>query len=207
MNPNFSSSAISIFSTAINDYHSGATPAKVNPGARYRHSKVEKLLYDKCWTDLEQWHTEDDIRLPEINPQRALELKRQIDRLNQLRNDIVESIDEYFRQQFDGIVPVNYAEMNTESPAWAIDRLCILCIKAFHMNEQLHRNDVDILHITSCKNKLLVLNEQISDLSKSVNKLLADIQNGFKVMKIYRQMKMYNNPDLNPVLYNAPKAY
>jgi len=206
MKSNFSSSAINIFSTAINDYHSEGNPQKYNLSARYSHSNIEKLLYDKCWTDLVQWHTEDDIRFPGINPKRALELKRQIDKLNQLRNDIVESIDEYFRQQFDGVVPMNFAEMNTESPAWAVDRLCILCIKAFHMNEQLYRNDVDILHINSCRNKLTVLNEQISDLSKSVDKLLADIQKGFKVMKIYRQMKMYNNPDLNPVLYNAQKA-
>ena len=205
MNPNFASSAIRIFSAAINDYHSETNPQKINLSDRYRHTNLEQLLYDKCWTDLVQWHKEDDIRLPEIEPQHALELKRQIDQLNQVRNDIVECIDETFGKQFDGIVPENFAEMNTESPAWAVDRLCILCIKAFHMNEQLFRDDVDTLHINTCKNKLIILNEQIADLSKSVDKLLADIQKGLKVMKIYRQMKMYNNPDLNPVLYGAQK--
>jgi len=206
MKPNFSLSAINVFTSAINDYHIEPNLGKEQFVRRYMYSNIEKLLYDKCWTDLVQWHTEDDIRFPDIEPQRALQLKRQIDQLNQIRNDVVESIDEYFRQEFREVIPANLAEMNTESPAWAVDRLCILCIKAFHMNEQLYRNDVDSLHISNCQNKLGILKEQISDLSESIDKLLADIKNGIKIMKIYRQMKMYNNPNLNPVLYKRQGA-
>ncbi len=160
------------------------------------------LLYKKNWVDAVQWHLEDIIRDPEINPVEALALKRRIDRSNQVRTDMVEQIDDYFLQNtFSGVSPKADATVNTESPAWAIDRLSILVLKIYHMQEQIERNDASEEHIKKCANKLAVLKEQYADLTQSIKELLNDIQIGEKRMKVYRQMKMYNDTDTNPVLY------
>ncbi|MGO3653715.1 MAG: DUF4254 domain-containing protein, partial [Sphingobacterium sp.] len=146
---------------------------------------------------------EDVIRNPEIDSQEGLQWKRRIDRQNQERTDTVEYIDSYFLQQFLDIVPGGDAKINTESPAWAIDRLSILALKIYHMQQETTRTDVSQTHLGSCQNKLAILLEQRKDLSESIDELLADIQSGKKYMKVYRQMKMYNDPNLNPVLYRG----
>ena len=148
-----------------------------------------------------QWHFEDIIRDPHIDPSEALSLKRRIDRSNQDRTDLVEQIDSYFRQYFSDVKPLPNATINTESPAWAVDRLSILALKIYHMREQAERHDASQEHIAKCKAKLAVLEEQQVDLSTAIDQLLDDIKAGRKYMKVYRQMKMYNDPDTNPVLY------
>ncbi|HBX21098.1 MAG TPA: hypothetical protein DEF88_11685, partial [Porphyromonadaceae bacterium] len=161
--------------------------------------------YEKNWIDVVQWHLEDIIRDPDILPKEALEIKRWIDRSNQERTDLVEKIDNYFLHHFQLIVPANDAVINTESPAWAIDRLSILAIKIYHMREEVNRMDTDQQHLISCRQKLNVLMEQRVDLSAAIDRLLDDIAQGRKYMKVYRQMKMYNDPSLNPVLYGKNK--
>ena len=190
-----------IFNQAIRDYHikdDVNTPIK-NP---YDRDSIENRLYLKCWIDTVQWHFEDIIRDPHIDPVEALNLKRRIDRSNQDRTDLVEQIDSYFRQQFSDVKPNADATINTESPAWAIDRLSILALKIYHMREQVERTDVAEEHIRKCQEKLNVLAEQQIDLGTAIDQLLKDIQEGRKYMKVYRQMKMYNDPSTNPVLYS-----
>jgi len=148
-----------------------------------------------------QWHLEDIIRDPHINPAEALGLKRRIDRSNQDRTDLVEEIDSYFRQLYSGVKILPDARLNTESPAWAVDRLSILALKIYHMREQVERTDASAEHIAKCQEKLNILLEQQKDLSLAIDQLLEDIQEGRKYMKVYRQMKMYNDPATNPVLY------
>ena len=148
-----------------------------------------------------QWHYEDIIRDPHIDPTEALALKRRIDRSNQDRTDLVEDIDSYFRQQYSEVTPLPDARLNTESPAWAVDRLSILALKIYHMREQVSRADATEEHKARCQAKLDVLLEQQKDLSTAIDQLLDDYQAGRKVMKVYRQMKMYNDPSTNPVLY------
>ena len=148
-----------------------------------------------------QWHLEDIIRDPNISPVEALAIKRRIDKSNQDRTDLVEEIDSYFRQQYKEVEPLPNARLNTESPAWAIDRLSILALKIYHMQEQVKREDASAEHIAKCEAKLEVLLEQQTDLSLSIDQLLEDIQAGRKYMKVYRQMKMYNDPATNPILY------
>jgi hypothetical protein len=155
----------------------------------------------KCWIDTVQWHLEDLIRDPHIDLAEALQLKRRIDHSNQDRTDLVEEIDSYFRQQFSEVKVQADARLNTESPAWAVDRLSILELKIWHMKEQAERKDASEEHLTRCKLKLDVLLEQRVDLSTAIDQLLDDYQAGRKVMKVYRQMKMYNDPSTNPVLY------
>ena len=150
-----------------------------------------------------QWHYEDIIRDPHINPEEALLLKRRIDRSNQDRTDLVEEIDAYFRQLYSEVSPLPDAQINTESPAWAIDRLSILALKIYHMREQVERDDATEEHKERCGAKLAVLLEQQVDLSTAINQLLDDIQAGKKYMKVYRQMKMYNDPSTNPILYKS----
>ena len=189
-----------IFNQAIRDYHikdDVNTPIN-NP---YDRDSIENRLYLKCWIDTVQWHFEDIIRDPHIDPVEALNLKRRIDRSNQDRTDLVEQIDSYFRQQFSDVKPNADATINTESPAWAIDRLSILALKIYHMREQVERTDVAEEHIRKCQEKLNVLAEQQIDLGTAIDQLLKDIQEGRKYMKVYRQMKMYNDPSTNPVLY------
>lgn len=196
----FTELANNIFRLAIADYHltdDVDTPMR-NP---YERNGIEHSLYTKCWIDTVQWHYEDIIRDPHIDPNEALALKRRIDRSNQDRTDIVEEIDSYFRQQYSEVNPMPDARLNTESPAWAVDRLSILALKIYHMREEAAREDASDTHKARCKAKLDVLLEQQSDLSTAIDQLLEDYQAGRKVMKVYRQMKMYNDPATNPVLY------
>ena len=196
----FTKKANKVFGQAIRDYHlkdDVDTPIN-NP---YDHDSIEYALYQKCWIDTVQWHLEDIIRDPHINPTEALGLKRRIDRYNQDRTDLVEEIDSYFRHLYAGVKILPEARLNTESPAWAIDRLSILALKIWHMKEQTERKDADAAHIAKCKDKLDVLMEQQKDLSTAIDQLLEDIEAGRKYMKVYRQMKMYNDPATNPILY------
>jgi hypothetical protein len=164
--------------------------------------RLHALLYHKCWIDTVQWHVEDLVRDPEIDPQKGIEYKRLIDRLNQQRTDTVEKLDDYFLETFKNVTAAQTAKLNTESPAWAIDRLSILALKIFHMQIEVSRLDIDSAKKALCKQKLDILLEQRVDLSNSIDELLADIATGRKKMKVYRQLKMYNDPHLNPVLYN-----
>ena len=196
----FSEKANPIFIQAIRDYHLKDhvdTPI-ANP---YSRASIEYALYLKCWIDTVQWHLEDIIRDPHINPAEALVIKRRIDHSNQDRTDLVEEIDTYFRKLYQDVTPLPEARLNTESPAWAIDRLSILALKIWHMQEQVDRQDATPEHIQKCQAKLDVLKEQQTDLSTAIDQLLEDIEAGRKYMKVYRQMKMYNDPATNPILY------
>lgn len=189
-----------IFSTAVQDYHkTDNVDAPIhNP---YAEGTIEHDLYLKNWIDTVQWHLEDIIRDPQIDPVEALALKRRIDRSNQERTDLVERIDSYFWEQYHNIQPQPDAKINTESPAWAIDRLSILHVKIYHMQEQVNRTDVSAEQHEKCTQKLAVLCEQLQDMTTSISQLLSDYASGARIMKVYRQMKMYNDPTLNPVLY------
>ena len=196
----FTEHANRIFNQVIKDYHltdNIDTPIH-NP---YERDCIEHSLYLKCWIDTVQWHYEDIIRDPHIDPEEALALKRRIDRSNQDRTDLVEEIDSYFRQIYSEVKPQSDARLNTESPAWAVDRLSILALKIYHMQEQVERKDANENHIAKCQAKLDVLMEQQKDLSLAIDQLLEDIEAGRKYMKVYRQMKMYNDPSTNPILY------
>ena len=189
-----------IFSQAIRDYHitdNVDTPIN-NP---YDRDSIENRLYLKCWIDTVQWHFEDLIRDPHIAPEDGMSLKHRIDRSNQDRTDLVEQIDSSFRQLYSDVKVHDDATINTESPAWAIDRLSILALKIYHMKEQTERTDASEEHLQKCKNKLTILLEQQVDLGTAIDQLLDDIKEGRKYMKVYRQMKMYNDPATNPVLY------
>lgn len=196
----FTETANNIFRRAIADYHihDNVETLIANP---YAPGTIEATLYHKCWIDTVQWHFEDIIRDPAIDPSAALVLKRRIDKSNQDRTDMVEDIDTYFRTLYKDVTPQPDATINTESPAWAIDRLSILALKIWHMDEQTRRADATADHIATCRGKLAVLLEQQQDLSAAIDQLLADIAAGRKYMKVYRQMKMYNDPSTNPVLY------
>ena len=167
--------------------------------------KFEHLLYHKNWIDTVQWHFEDIIRDPNIDPVAALTLKRRIDASNQERTDMVEYIDSYFLQKYSNITVKAGAKINSESPAWAFDRLSILALKIYHMNEEATREGASAEHRQKCQEKLNVLLEQRTDLSTAIEDLLLDFENGDKFMKVYKQMKMYNDDDLNPVLYQNKK--
>ena len=196
----FTKEANQIFNRAISDYHltdDVNTPIH-NP---YAKNTIEHSLYLKCWIDTVQWHYEDIIRDPHIAPVDALALKRRIDSSNQERTDLVEEIDAYFRTLYSDVVVKPDAKLNTESPAWAVDRLSILALKIYHMEEQVKRQDAEPAHIQKCQAKLAVLKEQQVDLSLAIDQLLEDIKEGRKYMKVYLQMKMYNDPNTNPILY------
>lgn len=190
-----------IFGEAINDYHihNSIDHPIANP---YRISSIEHLLYLKCWIDTVQWHMEDVVRNPEINPVEGLQWKRRIDASNQERTDVVEYIDSYFLEEYKNIEPKSEAKINSESPAWVVDRLSILALKVYHMREETLRTGATEEHKTLCTQKLNILLDQQKDLSNSLDELILDIENGDKYMKVYKQMKMYNDPSLNPVLYN-----
>ena len=193
-----------IFIESIDDYHrtdNVDTPIH-NP---YPVKSIEYYLYLKNWIDTVQWHFEDIIRDPNINPDAALVLKRRIDKSNQDRTDLVELIDSYFLDKYKDVTPVEGATINTESPAWAIDRLSILALKIYHMRKEVERTDTTPEHHAQCEKKLNVLLEQRKDLSTAIDQLIADIEAGRKYMKVYKQMKMYNDPALNPVLYGQQK--
>ncbi|MCM1450549.1 MAG: DUF4254 domain-containing protein [Clostridiales bacterium] len=195
-----------IFRQSTVDYHKldDVDAPHVNP---YREGSYEHILYEKNWIDAVQWHLEDIIRNPYIDPVEALAVKRRIDRSNQERTDMVESIDTYYRSQYAGIEPLPDATINTESPAWAIDRLSILVLKIYHMEEQVGRTDAAPSHIAACFGRLDILRQQLEDLTSAIDVLIADIAAGRKYMKVYRQMKMYNDPDTNPVLYRSKTRY
>lgn len=196
----FSNICYQIFEESTKAYHvSNHVDASINNP--YEEKSIEFYLYLKNWIDAVQWHLEDIIRNPEIDPIEALVIKRRIDKSNQDRTDLVELIDSYFLDKYKSVVVKPTAKINTESPAWAIDRLSILCLKVYHMQQEADRMDALPDHIASCKNKLAVLLEQKADLSEALDQLLNDIETGDKYMKVYKQMKMYNDPSLNPVLY------
>ncbi len=200
MNDTFIQHATDIFRQAIADYHlrDDVDTEIQNP---YAADSIENRLYLKAWIDTVQWHLEDIIRDIHIDPVQALQLKRRIDRSNQDRTDLVEQIDSYFRQLYSTVQQQPDARLNTESPAWAIDRLCILQLKIYHMREEAGRPDASDEHRQRCSRKLDVLEEQQTDLSMAIQQLLDDIAAGRVLMKVYRQMKMYNDPTTNPVLY------
>ncbi|WP_312792809.1 DUF4254 domain-containing protein [Sphingobacterium sp.] len=193
-----------IFQRAIQDYHvyDQIDHPIQNP---YDKQSLEHLLYLKCWIDTVQWHMEDVVRNPTIDPKEGLYWKRRIDESNQYRTDTVEYIDSYFLQKYQGIKANPAAKINTESPAWAIDRLSILALKIYHMEQETLRTNASETHINACREKLSILLEQREDLSKSIDELLSAIESGDKYMKVYKQMKMYNDPALNPVLYASGK--
>ena len=197
----FSKQCNHIFEQAVADYHQFNDIDKVCPNP-FDSITIDNVLYAKCWIDTAQWHMEDEIRNPDIDPAEALLWKRRIDKSNQDRTDIVEEIDTYFFEKYKNIQPKPSARINTESPAWAVDRLSILVLKIYHMREETLRIDIDAAQLEKCSQKLAILLQQQVDLSQSIDELLADIEQGDKYMKVYRQMKMYNDPALNPVLYN-----
>lgn len=196
----FTTLAYPIFEQSISDYHqiNDVDTEIRNP---YQEKTIEYYLYLKNWIDTVQWHLEDIIRDPDIDPVKALEIKRRIDRSNQERTDLVERIDSYFYEKYQSIVYSETAAFNTESPAWAVDRLSILALKIYHMQQETAREDVPEEHRDACRKKLTVLLKQRQDLSLAIDQLLADIESGKKYMVVYKQMKMYNDPNLNPVLY------
>ena len=196
----FSALANKVFDESIGEYHKydEINHPIDNP---YAPGQIEHLLYLKNWIDTVQWHFEDIIREPDIDPAEALLLKRRIDASNQERTDMVEYIDSYFLDTYKDVAVKADAKINTESPAWAIDRLSILALKIYHMRQETLRTDVSDDHRAACRKKLDVLLEQRVDLSTAIDELLEDIAAGEKYMKVYKQMKMYNDPALNPVLY------
>jgi len=189
-----------IFNESILDFHktNNVNQEIQNP---YKKDDLEHLFYMKNWIDTVQWHLEDIIRDPQIDPIKALALKRWIDSSNQLRTDTVEFIDTWFQAKFKDVEVKPDAKINTESPAWAIDRLSILALKIFHMKEETLRTDASAEHIKKCQEKLYILEVQHQDLTTAIEELLADLASGEKYMKSYKQMKMYNDEELNPVLY------
>lgn len=197
----FSDKANKIFQEVIEKYHEKDSVDQPFENPYDSETKLlEHLLYRKCWIDTVQWHYEDIIRDPNIEPAAALRLKRQIDASNQDRTDTVEFIDSYFLEKFKDVKPKEEATINTESPAWGVDRLSILALKIYHMKEEANRSDASMDHQMKCQAKLDVLLEQREDLSSAIDRLLQDISEGKKYMKVYRQMKMYNDDELNPVL-------
>ena len=201
---NFAARCYDIFEASTRDYHKtdDVDAPSANP---YEPSSIEHTLYAKNWIDAVQWHLEDIIRDPDIDPVAALALKRRIDRSNQDRTDMVEEFDTYFREKYKDVAVASDATINTESPAWALDRLSILALKIYHMALEASREDAAPEHRARCAAKLDVLQQQRVDLSAAIDCLLDDIAAGRKFMKVYRQMKMYNDADTNPVLYGAPK--
>ena len=196
----FSKIIYPIFEEATVAYHiTDSVDALINNP--YKEKSIESYFFLKNWIDAVQWHLEDIIRNPEIDAVEALTIKRRIDKSNQDRTDLVELIDSYFLDKYKDIIVKPSAKINTESPAWAIDRLSILCLKIYHMQQEINRVDASIEHIDACKAKLSVLLEQKVDLSDALDQLLEDIERGDKFMKVYKQMKMYNDPSLNPILY------
>lgn len=200
----FAELAFPVFEKSIEDYHKfdDVNQPIANP---YEKGSIEHLLYAKNWVDTVQWHYEDIIRDPQIDPVAALVLKRKIDASNQVRTDMVEYIDSYFLDKYKNVQVKPNARINTESPAWAMDRLSILALKIYHMQEEATRPDASADHRAKCQAKLDVLLEQKQDMFISISQLIEDIENGDKFMKVYKQMKMYNDEELNPVLYQNKK--
>ncbi len=201
---NFTEQAWSVFDQAIADYHltDDVNAEQKNP---FQNGTLEHLLYSKNWIDTVQWHLEDIIRDENINPTEALQLKRRIDSSNQKRTDLVEFIDSWFLNKYNEIQPAANARINTETPAWAVDRLSILALKVYHMQIEAERATASAEQRANCNAKLQVLLEQKKDLMQAINTLLQDIENGIVKIKVYKQMKMYNDESLNPILYQNVK--
>ena len=195
-----SNSALEIFQQSVDDYHKydDINHTITNP---YPETSLSHLLYKKNWIDTVQWHYEDIIRDPKINPDKGMDIKRKIDKSNQDRTEMVEYIDSYFLNKYLNVMPKENASINSESPAWALDRLSILVLKIYHMDEEYRREGAGEEHKKSCKIKLDILIEQRKDLGDAIDLLLNDIATGEKKMKVYKQMKMYNDESLNPILY------
>jgi hypothetical protein len=194
-----------VFQKSIDDYHllDDVDAQLKNP---FPPNSFEALLYHKNWIDTVQWHLEDIIRKPEIDPKEGIALKRRIDKSNQDRTDMVEKVDDQFLAKFKNVVPKAEARMNSETPAWLLDRMSILLLKIYHMKEQTARKDVDADHIAKTKAKLSILLEQREDMRQAFDELIEDIENGNRKFKVYRQMKMYNDSSLNPMLYEQNKT-
>jgi len=190
-----------IFNTVIENYHRIDSVDQPFTNLYDKSELLNHLLYRKSWIDTVQWHYEDIIRLPDINPVEALTLKRKIDASNQDRTDMVEYIDGYYLEKYKSVTIQSDAKINTESPAWAIDRLSILALKIYHMREEATRETASEEHRSNCQTKLNILLEQRQDLSAAIDDLVEDIASGKKYMKVYKQMKMYNDDELNPMLY------
>lgn len=201
----FAELSFQIFEKATAYYHvTDSTEMEIeNP---YEYNSIEYYLFQKNWIDAVQWHLEDIVRDPDIQPEYALQIKRRIDESNQRRTDLVERIDDYFWDRFKEVKILPRATINTESPAWALDRLSILCLKIYHMEQEVRRVNVTQEHVRQCEMKLYVLLEQKHDLIIAIDQLLEDIEAGKKYMRVYKQMKMYNDPNLNPVLYGKEKS-
>ena len=200
----FSESAWEIFNQSINEYHQkDDVDTPINNS--FEKNTLEWLLYAKNWIDTVQWHLEDIIRDENIEPLEALKIKRRIDSSNQQRTDLVEFIDSWFLQKYENITPEPDAKINSETPAWAVDRLSILALKVYHMSLEANRSSATEEHRFNCTSKLNVLLEKKKDLSEAIDQLLFDIENGKIKMKVYKQMKMYNDETLNPVLYQNVK--
>ena len=199
---NFADKCYDIFQQSVADYH---IDDDVNAPTRcpYDPKSIEGVLYAKNRIDAVQWHLEDIIRDPNIDPVAALALKRRIDASNQDRTDMVEELDSWLRDKYADVHVLPDATINTESPAWALDRLSILALKIYHMDLEAHRPDADDAHRAKCAGKLDILLQQRTDLISAINALIEDIAAGRKYMKVYRQMKMYNDEDTNPVLYGG----
>ncbi len=196
----FTESAWKIFNQSVEDYHinDDVNSLENNP---FQTGSLEWILYSKNWIDTVQWHLEDIIREEDIDPSEALKIKRRIDSLNQKRTDLVEQIDFWFYKKYESVIPNSDARINSETPAWSIDRFSILSLKIYHMSIEASRQDASEDHKQKCNDKLQILLEQKNDLSTAIDQLLADIENGNVKMKLYKQMKMYNDESLNPILY------
>jgi hypothetical protein len=194
-----------VFDKSIHDYHikDHVDAPILNP---YPAQSFEALLYTKNWIDTVQWHLEDIIRKTDIDPAVGILLKRRIDKSNQDRTDIVEKVDDFFLNEFRNALPKPGARMNSETPAWLLDRMSILMLKIYHMREQTQRMDVAGEHIEKCESKLNILLEQKNDMRQAFDELIEDIQLGNRKFKVYRQMKMYNDSSLNPMLYGGKHA-
>lgn len=193
----------SLFLSTIEIYH---RTDDVDASAPIQNiDSIHDILIKKSWIDTVQWHLEDIIRRPDLESSEFVKIKRRIDSSNQERTDLVEKIDDWFLEQFKSVIPKSNARLNTETPAWVIDRLSILMLKIFHMNEQTQRTDAEETHIRLCQSKLEILIQQKLDLSLSLNNFLEELKDGRAIMKVYRQMKMYNDPSTNPQLYNNPQ--
>lgn len=199
----FSNSCVELFNRVIADYHFYDDVKR--PLDNPMKDEFLNILYEKCWIDTVQWHLEDIIRHPRIEAEQAILIKRRIDASNQHRTDMVEQVDDYFYDNFQAAKIADNARVNTETPAWAIDRLSILCLKIYHMREETLRVNASDEHREKCQFKLNILLEQLGDLSKAIDQLIFEIKSGTVQMKLYRQMKMYNDPNLNPILYNTRK--
>lgn len=197
-----SASCYDIFQQSVRDYHQydHVDHPMTNP---YADGTIEALLYQKNWIDTVQWHLEDIVRDPAIDPVAGLALKRRIDASNQHRTDVVEKIDDRIIAEFQTTTPNPDARLNSETPAWLLDRMSILILKIWHMREQAERKDVDHAHRDRCQAKLSVLLEQQADMGRCLDDLMEEVAAGTRRIKVYRQMKMYNDSTLNPVLYQS----